>query len=370
MKCIFKQFTQMGHFFSLIVILFVSVNSFSQEWIEFYNNTRSLGMGGAGLAVSSDETALYRNPANLGSVRDFYGTAFDPEVEATTNFSSDVFSKISSKAFDIAAVSGNLNTNREKYYHARIQVTPSMVRRNFGIGLIYKNQMHAETEITGLTMNTFYQSDFGVVLGTNYRFFDGVLKVGLNAKAINRIEVINPVLSTAGSFDMTTIASEGTGLSYDVAMMLQAPIKLLPSLAVVVHDVGDTKFNAKDGLRLQATSQPVTTKQSIDVGFSIFPIHSNYFRTTWAVEYSDATNSRLDNDSLKRAHFGVETNFRDILFFRAGVNQRYWTAGFEVASERMTWQVASYGEEIGTIVAGVITPREDRRYNMKITVRF
>jgi hypothetical protein len=356
--------------FCLLCILVLSQNSYSQEWVEFYNNTRSLGMGGAGVAVSSDETALFRNPANLGSIRNLYGTAFDPEFESTSNFSSDVFSKITSQAFNIASVSENLNLNREKYYHAKLQLTPSVVRRNFGIGLIYRNQMHAETEITGSTMNTFYQSDMGVVLGANYRFFDGILKVGANAKIINRIEVNNPLLSTVGPFDLSTIAAEGTGISYDAAVMIQAPVQLLPSLGVVIRDIGDTKFNAKDGLRLTATSQPGTVLQSVDVGLSISPIHSNQFRSVWTLEYSDVANSRSDTEATKRAHFGFETNYRDILFFRAGMNQRYWTAGFEVASERISWQVASYGEEIGTTVAGIFSPREDRRYNMKITVRF
>jgi hypothetical protein len=354
----------------VLTIFIFSSNSFSQEWIESYNTTRSLGMGGAGIAVASDETALFRNPANLGSIRNFYGTAFDPEVEATTNFSSDVFSKITGQAFDFTGVNTILKTNLEKYYHARIQVTPSVVRRNFGFGLIYRNQMHAEIDRTGTTMNAFYQSDMGAVLGANYRFFNGAFKVGANAKLINRIEVNNPLLSTVSSFDMTTIASEGSAISYDASVMLQAPVKLLPSLGVVIHDVGDTKFNYSDGVRLKTANEPATVKQSVDIGASISPIHSNYFRSTWTVEYSDATNSRGDNDSMKRTHFGFETNFRDILFFRGGLNQSYWTAGFEVASERISWQVASYGEEIGTPVNGIVKQREDRRYNMKITVRF
>ena len=41
-------------------------------------------------------------------------------------------------------------------------------------------------------------------------------------------------------------------------------------------------------------------------------------------------------------------------------------------SGRISWQIASYGEEVGgDIVSGVTFPsREDRRLNMKITVRF
>jgi hypothetical protein len=365
-----RIFNRAGRLYIILNILFISLNLYSQEWVEFYTNTRSLGMGGAGVAVSSDETALFRNPANLGSVRSLYGTAIDPEFEATGNFTSDTFSKILGKAFDISETASLLDLNREKYYHAKFQLTPSFVRRNFGVGLIYRNQIHAETEVTGTTMDTFYQSDMGIVLGANYRFFDGIFKVGVNAKLINRIEVNNPTLSTAGPFDLDTIGSEGTGVSYDGAIMIQSPTKLLPTLGVVVHDVGNTKFELKDGLRLTATSQPADVKQSVDVGISISPIHSNQLRSVWTLEYTDVGNSRLDDEVTKRTHFGFETNYRDILFFRAGVNQRYWTAGFEVASEKISWQISSYGEEIGKTVAGDFSPREDRRYNMKITVRF
>jgi hypothetical protein len=59
----------------LIASSFLALNAkANNEWIELYNNTRSLGMGGASIAVTSDDTSLYRNPANLGSVRDVYGT--------------------------------------------------------------------------------------------------------------------------------------------------------------------------------------------------------------------------------------------------------------------------------------------------------
>lgn len=354
--------------FSYLILISQIVQA--DEWVELYNNTRSLGMGGAGVAITSDETALYRNPANLGSLRDVYGTVLDPELEGSSNFVDQVRAGSTSKAFEVSEVMTVLDTNRETYYHARLQVTPSVVLRNFGVGLIYRNQMHAETEVTGATMDTFLQNDFGIVLGGNLRLFDGRLKVGANAKAINRIEVINPVLSTTGPTDMATIASEGTGISYDVGILLQAPWTYLPSLGVVIRDVGNTKFELKDGLRLSATSRPEEVKQTIDIGASLFPIHANNFRSVWTVEYSDVANARNENDATKRIHFGVESNWRDILFLRAGLNQNYWTAGFEIAYERFSWQVASYGEEVGTSVNGTTTKREDRRLNTKFSFRF
>lgn len=355
---------------TILGMFFLSSISYSQEWVEFYNNTRSLGMGGAGVAVTSDETALYRNPANLGSVRDVYGTYFDPEVDASSNFVNQVTSQFTGKAFDLQTIRDILDTNRDQYYHARMQVTPTIVRRNIGFGLIYRNQVHAMTESTGTTMDTYYQNDLGVALGANLRLFDGRIKIGATAKAFNRIEVINPTLSTAGPFDLSTVGSEGTGLSIDGGLLIQIPWKLLPTIGVVVRDVGDTVFDRKDGLRLRTTTRPATVKQSIDAAISIFPIHSNEFRSVWTIEYADVANSRQDNDNVKRVRFGFETNWRDVLFFRAGVHQRYWTAGFEVASEKVSWQVASYGEEVGTTVNGVTTNKEDRRLSTKFAVRF
>ena len=359
--------------FKVVLLLFlISFQSNATEWLESYNTTRSLGMGGAGVALSSDETALFRNPANLGSVRNIFGTFLDPEIEASSNFVTQVTSNSTGKAFEIEEVNTILNTNREKFYHARMQLTPSVVRRYFGFGLIYHNQLNAETNAAGTELNTQYRNDMGAIAGANVSFFDGRVKLGASVKLINRIEVTNPTLSTAGPLDLATIGSEGTGIATDIGLLIQAPWALIPTLGVVVKDVGNTKFDYKSGVRLTTATQPALVKQSVDVALAIFPIHANNFRSLWTLEYRDATNSRNDTNAKKHLHFGLETNWRDILFFRAGLNQNYWTAGFEIASERVSWQLASYGEEIGgDIVSGIETPsREDRRLSMKFTVRF
>jgi prepilin-type processing-associated H-X9-DG protein len=301
-----------------------------------------------------------------------YGTFLDPELEGSSNFVSQVTSNSTGKAFEVEEVNRILDTNREQIYHARVQLTPSIVRRYFGFGLIAHKQLNAEMNSAGTEINTRLQDDLGAIGGMNFSFFDGRVKIGTSLKIVNRIEVNNPTLSTAGPFDLETIASEGTGISSDIGLVMQAPWQMIPTLGVLVKDVGDTQFDYKDGLRLTATSRPASVKQSVDVGISMFPIHANNFRSVWSIEYRDATNSRLDTNAKKRLHVGVETNWRDILFFRAGLHQNYWTAGFEIASERVSWQVATYGEEIGgDIVDGVESgSREDRRLNMKLSVRF
>ncbi len=349
--------------FILFVTQFVEANN---EWFEFYNNTRSLGMGGASIAITSDETALYRNPANLGSIRDVYGTLLDPEIEGSSNFVAQVTSKSTGKAFEIAEIKSVLDTNRGTYYHAKSQLSPSVVRRNIGFGLLYKNDVSSEMNLAGTELDHKQFNDLGAVLGANLRFFDGRIKIGGSAKFINRIELVNPNLSTTGSSDMSTIGSEGSAFAFDVGLLMQAPWTYLPTLGLVIRDVGGTKFDKHDGLRLSTVTRPQTVMQSVDVALAIFPIHGNQFRSVWTLEYSDVTNSRIDTDNAKRMHVGIEFNTRDIFSLRLGYNQRYVTAGFEISSEKLQWQVSTYGEEIGTEAA----PREDRRLNTKLIVRF
>ena len=328
------------------------------EWFEFYNNTRSLAMGGASVAITSDDTSLFRNPANLGSMREVYGTLLDPEVEGTSN--------LTASQADVTAVLGELTNKPDTYYRSKMQISPTVVARNFGFGLIYKNEISAEIKSSDPTvMDTHYQNDAGVAMGINLRLFDGRVKIGATGRMFNRIEVNNAALPVAGPTDLQSIASEGSALAVDGGLLLQAPWTYIPTIGVVVRDIGNTKFN-DGGQRMTTATRPAEVKQSVDAAIAIFPIHSNRFRSVWTIEYTDIGNSRNDTDSAKRAHLGIEFNARDIFFFRLGYNQRYLTAGFEIASENLIWQVASYGEEIGTQAV----PREDRRLNMKVAVKF
>lgn len=344
---------------SLLLSLFSSQAFAINEWYELYNNTRSLGMGGASVAITSDDTSLFRNPANLGSLRDVYGTLLDPEVEGSSNLTPE--------HIDIRQVMEKLSTKQDTFYRSKTQVTPAVVMRNIGLGLIYKNEISAEVKSSDPTvMDTKYVNDFGAVFGVNLRLFDGRIKIGGSAKLINRIEVDNPALAVGGPTDMQTIGSEGTAVAFDGGLLLQAPWTYLPTLGVVVRDIGDTTFDKRDGWRMRTSTRPNTVKQSVDVAAALFPIHSNEVRSVWTVEYSDITNSREDDDNAKRVHVGIELNARDIFFFRVGYNQRYATAGIEIAGEYLSWQIATYGEEIGTRD----NPREDRRVNTKLSLRF
>lgn len=349
-------------------ILWMGQAVFAQEMREFYTNARSLAMGGASIAVTNDETSVLLNPAALGRLRDYYGTVLDPEVDLNSAHMKKYQSALTPATNDLTSTKEAADASRGTYFHSRQQLFPSIVMKYIGLGILYNNTLDAEMNSLGTGMDTYYRNDMSLVLGASAKFFGGRIKIGGNAKAISRIEISNPAVDPAGSLLIKDLATEGLGLGIDGGILLAAPWEWLPTLGVVVRDIGDTKFDRKSGLRMTTTNGgiPNSQKQSIDVGVAIFPIYSKNFRSSWTLEYVDAANATQQADGAKKIHAGVEWNFGDIFFVRAGYNQRYFTGGLELASEYVQWQFATYGEEIGTLA----TPREDRRYVLKFAVRY
>lgn len=333
---------------------------------EFFNGTRMMGMGGASIAVVNDETALLSNPAGLGKLRDMYGTLIDPEIEGNANF-YPIYSKSGSLDFtNIEKVKPALDQNLDTYYHAKTAFFPSFVVRNFGIGLYWRKVLDAYENAAGTEATINYYDDMALVLGYNFRFFDGRVKLGFNGKVISRIAVENVTQPATSAVDLATIGVEGVAVGSDVGLTLTAPWKFLPTISAVVRDAGGTVFNAGSGIRLAVPNRPSKIEQDIDVAVALFPIHSNSVRSTFTFEYQKIKAAQLDTDKTKYYHAGVELNMSDLFFLRAGMNQRYWTAGMELASERVQMQFATFGEDIGT--SG--SPVEDRRYMFKFAFRF
>jgi hypothetical protein len=349
--------------------LCISTPTFAAEKFYNYVGIRGLGMGGAQINTVNDETAILVNPAGLGKLRQYYLTVLDPEV-AGNNLTMQSASGDGMNAFqDPQVLLDYLNKNPNRYYYARVQLMPSFVLNNFGIGA-YAIETHAgQVNQATSTFNLNWRQDVGGVLAYNLRIWEGRIKLGVAARAFNRIDIRNVTMSsTSTGLKLENIANEGGAIAADGGLILTAPIRFLPSISAVVRDIGNTEFSVGKGQFLEASGQPNTQKQSVDVGFALFPILGKHYRMTIAGEFRDIQSDDADDraDALRRAHAGVEFNIGDVLFVRGGMHQRYWTAGFEIATEHFQFQAASYGQEIGTAAA----TKEDRRYTGKIVFRY
>jgi hypothetical protein len=339
----------------------------AQEMYEFFTGVRALGMGGASVAVVNDETALLSNPAGLGKLRDYFLTVADPELEV----GAQTEGMYSTGVVDITDPQKALNKAKLKigqHGSARGQLFPSLVVPNFGVGIYARSMADAEVPTADPTHFYYnYTRDYAAVFGFNFRIWDGIIKLGINAKGIDRTEIHdNTILASSTNLTLQSLASSGFGIGSDAGLILSSPTAWLPSIAGVYRNMGRTSFNVRDGMFLRTTNKPNSIPETMDAAVAIHPIITPNVRMSWTLEYTDVQDAMKEKDTAKKYHGGFELNIYDALFLRGGMNQRYWTAGMELSMGNYQFQAASYGEEIGIYPA----KREDRRYVAKFAFRF
>lgn len=356
----------------LTLLVSIGCPGFAGEKFEFYNGVRSLGMGGARIAVVNDETAMLVNPAALGKLRDYFVTVADPEISFGTSSQSIIGADVTA-FMDPQTMLDKLINEPNVQFHQRVSLFPSFVVQNFGIGVYGNWVTDANVNLAGTEYSLDYRNDYAVVLGFNFRMFDGKVKLGFNARATNRVQIDrNPTTTTiptaSSGLTIENLAKEGFGIGSDVGLILTGPWMLLPTLAIVYRDAGDTHYNINDGLFYSTTERPTRTPASLDVALALFPILGNKTRVAFSLEYRDALSEDQEDidDPARRTHVGLEFNFSDAFFIRFGYHQRYFTTGVELAMYNYQLQFASYSEEIGTATA----TKEDKRFVGKFAFRF
>jgi hypothetical protein len=344
-----------------------AVNANAQQIFEFYTGVRQNGMGNAYTAVVNDETAVLVNPAGLGKIRDSTFTLVDPEI-ALSDIGYSLFSSDFGNMLDNQGVLNALNAKGSNGpIHVKAQLFPSVILENFGIGIHVKYQTDGIVDDTETNYSVNYVNDWALALGYNFRLFGGVIKWGVGARLIDRTEITEtlPVLTT--DLNVSTYGREGLGVSGVSGIIITAPVMWLPAISAVVQDIGGTSFTLSDGLFNQVGDRrPAYVPQKLDAGVSLQPMLGKHVRMTLTGEMHDVARMQLQQDKMRLFHGGMELNFADFFFLRGGMNQSYWTAGAEFATEKFQIQAASYGEEVGTYPA----KKEDRRYVFKFSLRF
>lgn len=351
------------------VLLLKIPTAFASEYYEYYTGARMKAMGGSYVNTVNDETALLQNPAGLGKIRGKILTVADPELDLSSN-DQQQFSGSGTylDMINMKSIMDNIKSVPGTHYHLKAQLFPSLVLPDFGFGLHVKRSYDADTNSAATTFHLDYTQDVTAVLGFNLKFFGGIVKLGVSARYIDRAEITKDfTIASTTAISVENSGSEGTGLGVDTGLIIQAPVAWLPSIGAVVHDVGNTSYTVGSGAFYQAgASRPRDSIQTIDAGFALFPIVGRYTRMAITGELHNVTNYSSEADTQKYIHAGVEFNFGDLVFVRAGMNQRYYTAGLEFSSDHIQFQATTYGEEIGTSTANI----EDRRYVGKFAFRF
>lgn len=315
------------------------------EKFELYNAPQALGMGNALTADSSGYTALFYNPAGLakGESRRPEITPVAIEFQPGLHGLSDVVGGRSLGTYQLAR---RLSQNTNQYDYMGVNLLPSFVYNGFGIAFLGSYRFAGE--YNGTVDDIDATTDFGIVAGTGVNFFGNRLKIGVNAKVIDRNELKGTFDPSAFTSDQATAGMEKEGLGFggDLGMMYTFPHPWLPTFAATWKDVLGTYFHSFHLQNPHAVGAPDKIDQSMNVAFSIHPAVNARTRSIIALEYQ-----HLELPDLawqKKIHLGIQLLTDKAFYFWIGLNELYYPSfGMALRLPGGNLEMGTYAEDVG-----------------------
>ncbi len=349
-------------FFSTLIILGLLTlangpRAHAAEFQETWGSARAMGMGGAFTAVASDGDALLYNPAALARVSGVHWTIMNPRLGVNGQQAMEIVQTASSGS----TFADMLDDLYGKAVWLGGGAMTSFVVPNFGIagyangnvGLNLQNPAYPE-------MNINYIFDYGLALGGAIDFIPGVWSVGATVRRVNRTGTNLPLgAAVLSDLDIDAIKEQlknrGTGYGLDIGTMLTVPSPIRPTLAVTIRNFGYTAFSHDEGVTAPPRAEP-----DITIGGSL-TFDTPLFDITTAMDYRYA--DRSDIQVGKKINLGVEFDL-PLLQLRAGLHQGYYALGTTFDMGVLSFDLATYGVELGEYPGQM----EDRRYMVQMNL--
>ncbi len=325
---------------------------------------RASGMGGA-LSTSADNMdALYFNPAGIGG--QIYGgkpdkTAFVqqvifPSLGMTMN---DNASKLNNE-FSSSGAKTNANTGAmvvkdhqgERQYARGSFVPVGLFLGRLAVVPVIDHQIAAVPQNTDNSdVELKYRSFSGALIGSSVSDPKGFLSLG----ASMQVGTISETSGTIHYVDLVDVEKRAAFLSenektyqasgINVGMIVRAPNKWSPSLAVVARDMGNTKNAAQKG-----ADTPLVTQEDLTAGFGLSPQLGKWGHFNLTVESGYLTDKHTA--AHKKIRAGAELlfggrNSRSTLGLRAGGNSAGASYGAHLNIGLIGVEVSSHAVDIG-----------------------
>lgn len=368
----------MKSLFSLAICIFFSLSSawgainFSDAvYPELATSGRALALGNAYIAKVDDSAAAFYNPAGLGTVRDphFHLSNLHLEVNkdwinlGTGGAVTKAFSNFM-KGFKVDGTRELLKDNPGSFSHSRFHFTPNFTARFISMGYLYSTQARgAFGTQSGAQYEYAKRNDSGPYASLNISLFGGIMKFGVTGVYLTRQEVF-------GESDInTTLDLQDSDYKKGRTFMLTFGSKVtfpaygLPTIALKLNNASSREFKASDGFG----GAPDKVKSSVDLGFSLTPQIGKTTRIHWELNFKDATKKFSNVSTARRYGFGLEFDFKRILFLRFGYGDGFGSAGIGIRTRKLEFDLTTYAVDT---TSAEFRGEEDRRFLMSISSGF
>lgn len=338
---------------------------------EFATSGRALAMGNAFISKVDDASAVFYNPAGLGTVRYSHLHLSNIHLEVnkgllssgTGGAISDGLSN-SSKMFSLNGTREVLKDNVGKISHSRFHALPNFTSRYFSFGYLFAKRTRAVvTDATSATGFEFADRfDHGPYAALNISLFGGVIKAGASMLYLNRKELSSKVDPNVELNLSDGEYKTGSAFIMTAGSKLTLPVVFLPTFSATMHNALDQEFKKGRGAGV-----PDRVKQSVDVGFSITPQISASTRIHFEANYKDLTKEFADVSSTRKFLLGAELDIARVFFIRAGYGDGFGSFGLGVKSRKLEFDLTTYAVDTSS---SSFRGKEDRRFALSISSGF
>ncbi len=382
-------------FFVVNLVLAFSTLSFASDGVHSrihhsYQSTRAMGMGDAFVAATNDYSAMFYNPAAL-SRREELQINMSLEFGGSKSF-YDIYQDASApqgttESEKFAAANALLSSNYGKPFMLKTSLLNGvMVGNGWGFAFIpmdltFEGKIHNQVA-PALNIRAYLDTTLAYSYADDIRGdFGGRLSWGTTVKFVNRGFISKQVSALDLAQNSNAIKKEDAtdGYTYDFDLgYLFTPalpgdgwwymLKLArPTFGLVVRNVLNTGFSRSFGLvNKQQQEIPEGLNRVIDLGMKYEYPNLWIFGGRGTLDIRDIGHK---NYTLRRAfHLGFEFDWAMASWwkgaYRIGVNQGYPTLGFSALFTIFNLDLATYGEDVGTIDH----PKENRMYTVKLNI--
>jgi hypothetical protein len=357
-------------FFIFAINLFFAQGIFATKEMVF-SSIRHKAMGGAGVAISFDEHALYKNPACLSRCGlDFKLPRFRFEATDDIFNSQDKFETL----MNSQSMLDQFNAARAligSEFGINLGISPllSFTMENFAVGAFanghllgsIKNQTDPRVELEG-----YVDSTAQVGFSRKVTFADKTFALGWSGGMVGRTTIydettgkdiysINLLDSIIKGAEISPQSKYAVGWTFNMGMLTSVDTMIGSGhFGLVINnmlsELTETRTAYEEGIILEDIRLPMTMTMGLGIETSIpksVPFFSDFIGDfTAAIDYKIIS---PDSSMFKNLYMGVEKKILgDRIILRGGINQGYIVGGFGVDLYILHLNYAYYSEEAGS----------------------